>query len=131
MPEQLGGGTFYLTGIRDAQGQLLDGTSTYRLRVPGDTPAKDFWSVIVYSMQTKGYVSGVERVGLSDLNDGKRMKYNEDSSVDVFFAPQAPEGLESNWIPTGEPFFLLFRLYGPDKPLFDKTWKLADVEKVG
>ena len=130
LPKQLGGGTFYLTGIRDAQGRLFDGTSTYRLRVPVDTPAKDFWSVIVYSMETKGYVSGVERVGLSDLNDGKRMKYNEDGSVDVYFAPQAPEGLESNWIPTGEPFFLLFRLYGPDKPLFEKTWKLADVEKV-
>jgi hypothetical protein len=24
---------------------------------------------------------------------------------------------------------LLFRLYGPEKPLFDHTWKLPDVEK--
>jgi hypothetical protein len=22
------------------------------------------------------------------------------------------------------------RLYGPEKPLFDKTWKLPDIEKV-
>ena len=60
-------------------------------------------------------------MGLSDLNDGKTMKTNGDGSVDVFFAPRAPDGLESNWIPTGEPFFLLFRLYGPDEPLFEKT----------
>ena len=58
------------------------------------------------------------------------MKANEDGSVDVYFAPKAPQGLASNWIPTGEDFFLLFRLYGPDKPLFDKTWTLVDVEKV-
>jgi hypothetical protein len=24
---------------------------------------------------------------------------------------------------------VLFRLYGPEKPLFDKTWKLPDIEK--
>jgi hypothetical protein len=24
----------------------------------------------------------------------------------------------------------LFRLYGPEKPLFDKTWVLPDIEKV-
>jgi hypothetical protein len=24
---------------------------------------------------------------------------------------------------------VLFRFYGPDKPLFDKAWRLADVER--
>jgi hypothetical protein len=24
----------------------------------------------------------------------------------------------------------LFRFYGPEKPMFDKTWKLADIEKT-
>ena len=27
-------------------------------------------------------------------------------------------------------FELMFRLYEPQKPLFDKSWKLPDVEKV-
>ncbi len=58
------------------------------------------------------------------------MKSNADGTIDVFFAPAAPKGMASNWIPTGEDFFVMFRLYGPDKPLFDKTWTLADVEKV-
>jgi hypothetical protein len=131
LPKQLGGGTFYLTGLRDKDGELFDGTSTYRLRVPKDTPAKDFWSAIVYSisMKTKSFVEGVDRVGLSTLNK-ETMKFNDHGSVDIYFAPKAPKGLESNWIPTGEDFFLLFRLYGPDKPLFDKSWTLGDVELV-
>ena len=58
------------------------------------------------------------------------MKKNDDGSVDVYFAPKAPEGMESNWIPTGEDFFLLFRLYGPGKAIADKTWKLGDVAIV-
>jgi hypothetical protein len=129
LPRNLGGDTFYLTGLRDNRGNLFNGGSTYRLRVPKDTPARDFWSVIVYSMKTKGFLDGKERVGLSSNETGK-MKANADGSVDVYFAPKPPAGLESNWIPTGEDFFLLFRLYGPEKPLFEKTWKLDDVEYV-
>ena len=99
------------------------------MRVPKDTPAKDFWSIIVYSMKTKGFVEGAPRVGISSKDLGK-MKVNADGSADVYFAPKAPAGLESNWIPTGEDFFLIFRLYGPGKPLFDRSWTLDDVEKV-
>ncbi len=129
LPKNLGGDTFYLTGLRDHDGNLFDGASTYRLRVPKDTPARDFWSVIVYSMKTKGFLDGKDRVGLSSKELGK-MKANADGSVDVYFAPKPPAGLDSNWIPTGEDFFLLFRLYGPEKPLLEKTWKLDDLEKV-
>jgi len=130
LPKVLGGSTFYLTGLRDKDGNLMNGKDTYKLTVPTDTPAKDFWSVIVYSMRTKGFVDGVDRVGLASRQIDQ-MKKNADGSVDVYFAPKAPEGLENNWIPTGEDFFLLFRLYGPDKPLFERSWKLGDVEKVG
>jgi hypothetical protein len=30
----------------------------------------------------------------------------------------------------GGKFEVLFRVYGPEKALFDKTWKLPDIEKV-
>lgn len=129
LPKILGGGSFYLVGLKDKNGKLMNGTDTYKLNVPADTPAKDFWSVIPYSMKTKGFIEDAEVVGLASTGLDK-MKKNDDGSVDVFFAPNAPKGMESNWIPTGEDFFLLFRLYGPDKALFDKTWTLGDVEKV-
>jgi hypothetical protein len=74
-------------------------------------------------------VEGAKPVGISS-RDKDTLQFNDDGSVDIYFAPKAPEGLESNWVPTGEDFFLLFRLYGPDQPLFDKTWVLNDVEKV-
>jgi hypothetical protein len=129
LPKYLGGGTFYLTGIRDSKGELFNGNDTYKLNVPKDTPAKDFWSVIVYSMETKGFIQGAPRVGLSSRNTDT-MKMNEDGSYDVYFSPIAPEGHEENWIPTGEDYFLLFRLYGPESKTFFKTWSLGDLEKV-
>jgi hypothetical protein len=129
LPKVLGGGSFYLFALKDKAGALLNGKDTYKLTVPKNTPAKDFWSVIVYSMKTKGFVEGANTVGLSSQDLGK-MKKNPDGSVDVYFAPAAPAAMASNWIPTGEDFFLIFRLYGPEKPLFEKTWTLADVERV-
>lgn len=129
LPKSLGGGTFYLTSLVDSDGATLNGEDTYKLTVPADTPAEDFWSVIVYSMQSKGFVKDVNRVGLAtpDLADLIR---NDDGSVDVYFAPQALEGQESNWIPTGEDFFLLFRLYGPSDGWIESGWQLNDVEKI-
>ena len=129
LPKVLGGGSFYLFGLRDRNGELLNGSDTYKLTVPRNTPARDFWSAIVYSLKTKGFVEGAAKVGLSSVDLGTMMQ-NADGSVDLYFAPRPPAGLEANWIPTGEDFFLIFRLYGPDKPLFDKTWMLDDVEKV-
>jgi hypothetical protein len=52
--------------------------------------------------------------------------------VEVSFGPEAPAGEESNWVPTrpGGGFEVLFRFYGPEPPLFDKTWRLPDIERV-
>jgi hypothetical protein len=54
------------------------------------------------------------------------VKANADGTTDVYFGPQATSGMAAKWIPTETDgrFFLLFRFYGPEKPLFDKTWGL-------
>jgi hypothetical protein len=38
--------------------------------------------------------------------------------------------MESNWVQTGEDFFLIFRLYGPGKSVLEQSWTLNDVEKI-
>ncbi len=129
LPKRLGKGSFYLMGLRDSSGTLFDGSSLYRLRVPKDVPAREFWSAIVYSRATAGFIPKVDRVGISSYQKAD-LKANADGTIDLYFGPKAPAGMESNWIPTGEDFFLIFRLYGPEKALFAKTWTLADVEKV-
>ena len=129
IPKHLGKGSFYLMGLRDKSGALFDGSSLYRLRVPKDVPAGQFWSAIVYSMKTKGFIANASKVGIGSY-DKAELKQNADGTIDLYFGPKPPEGMESNWLPTGEDFFLIFRLYGPEQALFDKTWMLPDVEKV-
>ena len=119
-----------LVDERAGAGKLLSGQNTYRLRVPADTPARDFWSVIAYSMKTKSMIPNPQnRAGLSSY-DKSKLLMNTDGSVDLTFGPTAPSGKEASWLPTGEDFFLILRLYGPGNGYFDKTWKMNDIEQV-
>ena len=60
----------------------------------------------------------------------KGLKVNDDGSVDVYFGPEAPAGEETNWAQTvpGKSWNILLRLYGLEKPFFDKTWRPGEIE---
>jgi hypothetical protein len=131
VPRRLGKATAYLLGLRDANGNTLRGDDVYKLTVPANVPARDFWSVIAYNRVTKAWIyNDINRLGLSSYDLGK-MKGNADGSVDIYFSQSAPEGLESNWVPTGgKDFFILFRFYGPEEAYFDKSFVLPDIVKI-
>jgi hypothetical protein len=128
--KHLGAGQFYLMTIRDKEGESLYGGSMYRLTVPANPPVKLYWSVTVYDRATHALIRNFPRASRSSLNP--ELQTNPDGTVDLLFGPKSLPGMESNWLPTraGSDFEVLFRLYGPESPLFDKTWKLPDIEKV-
>ena len=104
---------------------------TYRIRVPRDVPARQFWSVTVYDHATWAFIkNSLDRAGLGSL-DKSRMKLNADGSVDVYLGPVAPTGTESNWIPTMDKTpYVWPRLYGPDEAFWHKSFVMPDVELV-
>ena len=124
-------GTVYLAPIADQTGQPLEPGKTYRLRVPKDVPARQFWSLTMYDNATWSFIiNPLERNGLSSLQKDT-MKINADGSVDLYFGPKAPAGYENNWLPTmGKKPYLWFRLYAPGEAFWNKTFKLSDVELV-
>ncbi|MBN9089341.1 MAG: DUF1254 domain-containing protein [Reyranella sp.] len=128
--KRLGTAQFYLIANKDKDGNAFDGNSTYRLTVPANAPVKQYWSATVYDRETHALVRNMARASVASISNG--VQKNADGSVDVFFGPEAPAGKEANWVPTdpARKFELMFRLYQPQKPLFDKTWKLPDAEKV-
>jgi hypothetical protein len=128
--KHLGAGQFYLMAIKDKEGRPFDGGSAYRLTVPANAPVKQYWSATVYNRATHALIRGLPWSSRSSQTPG--LQKNNDGSVDIYFGPKAPAGKESNWVPTSADgkFEVLFRLYGPEKPLFDKTWRLPDIEKI-
>ncbi len=129
-PKRSGAGSFYLMTIKDASGNAFDGGSTYRLHVPANAPVKQFWSATAYDRETHGLIRNMKWSSRSSQTPG--LQKNGDGSVDIYFGAKAPGGKELNWVPTSADgkFEVLFRFYGPEKPLFDKTWKLPDIEAM-
>ena len=49
----------------------------------------------------------------------------------MYFGPTAPASHEGEWIKTipGKGWFVYFRIYGPETPAFDGSWKPGDLVK--
>jgi hypothetical protein len=123
-------GQYYLMTLKDKDGQSLAGTNTYRLTVPAKAPVRQYWSATAYDRETHALIREMPRAGRSSQSQG--LQANADGSVDIWFGPEARAGKEANWVPTNANgrFEVLFRFYGPEKPVFDKTWRLPDIERV-
>jgi hypothetical protein len=127
-PKHLGEGQFYLMTIKDKDGRDLDGGSSYRLTVPANAPVTQYWSATAYDRKTHALIRNLKWSSRSSQTP--KLQTNADGSIDIWFGPIAPADKESNWIPTvaNGKFEVLFRFYGPQQPLFDKSWKLTDIE---
>lgn len=127
---KIGVGSIYLGAYKSKDGEWLDGAKHYKLHVPPNQPAKNFWSVTLYHNLTRYLIQNKQQI--ADKSSRGDIVKNDDGSVDLYFGPTAPEGKEKNWIPTnpGEGWFAYFRLYGPLKPHFERSWVLPDIELV-
>ena len=129
--KMVGRGSQYAWTGRDSKGASLDGGKSYKLHLPPNIPVKDFWSVILYSNQTRSMIQTNQRFP-SVSSQSKGLIKNADGSIDVYFGPKAPAGKEANWVETvaGKGWNTILRLYGPLEPWFDKTWRPGEIELV-
>ena len=126
-----GTGSDYAIAYVDSGKQLFDGSKTYKLNIPADPPAGDFWAVTVYDPQTRSMLENSQRFPtVGGQTEGIRT--NDDKSFTVYFGPEAPEGNENNWVETipGKSWFVILRMYSPLKPWIDQTWRPGEVELV-
>jgi len=126
-----GAGSKYPYAIRDADGEFLDGTNTYRLHLPPDIPAALFWAVTAYNV-TDGTMPETQQM-LPSTNGYYDLPKNDDGSIDVWFGPEQPDGVvDAAFIQTvpGRNFVGCLRLYGTTAAFYDQTWKPDDIARV-
>jgi len=126
-----GAGSLYWLGLRDKDGAYLDGAKSYKLSVPQPVPQKLFWSVTVYDNATRSQIqTDQDKAALRSLVELKDAPTS--GATELYFGPNPPAGKEGQWIKTnpGKGWFVYLRLYGPDGPAFDGTWRPGDFEEV-
>ncbi|MCX5581195.1 DUF1254 domain-containing protein [Kaistia terrae] len=127
----LDAGSKYPTTLRDADGDFLNGSQSYKLHLPANPPAKLFWAVTAYDI-TDGTMPETPQL-LPSINAFNKVATNTDGSVDLWFGPQKPAGApDANFIQTvpDRNFLATVRLYGTGTEFYDQTWKPDDLVKV-
>ncbi len=131
---QPGEGQVYMTTKRDGNGDMLRADATYKVHVPSRVPVKLFWSLTLYSENTRRpYDNGGTKTSDASLDSRmKQLKYADDGSIDPYVGSKVPAAYEPNYLKTvsDDGWFVYFRLYAPELAFFDKTFKLPDFEKI-
>jgi hypothetical protein len=125
-----GKGAKYMIGFTDSASAPLSGASSYRITLPPNIPAANFWSVTLYEAENaSGLANGRP---FPSLGSRDKPAQNADGSTDIYLGPQSPAGKEANWLATvpGRGYFVILRLYGPTEAAINKSWKPGDIEKT-
>ena len=124
-------GQQYRTGYKDADGNHLIGDKHYTLTMAPNPPAKLFWSIVVYDVNTRTMILNESK---NPIVSSRTNPHQEaDGSIILHFSPTKPEGVdEKNWIQTNpeESWFTYLRFYGPTETYFDESYPLQDVKLV-
>ena len=125
-----GKGSQYLLGIRDTDGDFLSGGQAYRVHLPANVPAENYWSMVLYDADTRSLLDNGQP--FPSIASNSNLKPNADGSSDIWFGPAPPKTGSANWIKTipDRGYFAGMRLYAPTQAFFDKTWKPDDIVKV-
>jgi hypothetical protein len=125
-----GKGAMYMIAFTDTAGANLSGGSHYRLTLPANVPAANFWSVTLYDAESSSGLANGQP--FPSLGSRDQPAQNADGSTDLFLGPKAPEGKAGNWLATipGKGYFAVLRLYGPTEAALNKSWKPGDFEKL-
>lgn len=128
-------GSQYLMATVDANEQYFDGARTYRVTLPKDIPAANFWSLTLYDTQTRSMLDTPQRFPRAGSQGypSPAAEASADGSTSIYFAPEQPDGVaRGNWIQTvpDRGWFVLLRFYGPLEPFFDKSWRAGEIEPV-
>ncbi|MBC5785746.1 DUF1254 domain-containing protein [Ramlibacter sp. USB13] len=122
----------YPTAEVDADGQVLHGSHAYELRFPpgGGPRVGAFWSLTMYRRSDCLFVANpIDRYSIGDRTPGLRT--DADGSLAIRVQASDP-GPGFNWLPAppGEPFYVVLRLYQPQREHLDFHYRYPPLRRL-
>jgi hypothetical protein len=115
----------------DGDGNQLDGSNNYELRLDTTPPVDAFWSLTMYNVPKFYLVANpIQRYSIGDRTPG--LTTGDDGSLTIYIGKDAPgKDKESNWLPAPDgPFRPLLRMYQPQKAILDGSYTLPSITIV-
>lgn len=125
----------YPTYQTDSEDEPLDASKhRYTMTFPKDAlpPVKAFWSLSMYDGKTQLFIENpLDRYLLSSVMLDQ-FKQEEDGSLVLYIGKDSPgKDLEPNWLPAPDgPFYVVMRLYGPEKEALEGKWTPPELTKA-
>src|SRR5664279_153211 len=120
----------YPASAKDSDGNPYSGANKYVLHfAKGQTPpVHAFWSLTMYNNDGYFIENPINRYAIGNRNP---LKYNADSSVDLYFQNLSPgKDKENNWLPAPPGAFnLMLRMYWPAEEFLSGNWTPPAVVK--
>jgi hypothetical protein len=117
----------------DGDGNALDGSGSYELRFATPPPCDAFWSVTMYDTPDFYLVRNpIDRYSIGDRTPGLRT--DADGSLTITIQRDEPDEHErkANWLPTPSgPFRPILRMYEPREAVFDGSYELPPITRIG
>ena len=119
----------------DGDGNPLDasqGNYTLTFAKGRQPPVKAFWSLTMYDGKSQLMIENPINRYLLNSTMLSDMKLGDDGSLTLYIQKESPgKELEANWLPAPNgQFYLLMRLYWPQKAFLDGAWKAPSVTKA-
>lgn len=120
----------------DPQGERLNGSRSYRWRIPaGGVPVDGFWSLTLYEAMPDGryYLveNPIQRYSIGDRTEG--LIVAEDGAIDILIQADPPAGdATANWLPAPREghMRLALRAYLPREELQERSWLVPPLELI-
>jgi hypothetical protein len=114
----------YDVAFVDGTGAPLDGRNRYVIRFAPQPPVNAFWSLTMYSAETKIFVpNAISRYSVGDRTQGT--VYGKDGSLEIFLQKDPPSDPRerANWLPApAGRFYLVTRHYSPQAAILTGDW---------
>ncbi len=112
--------TIFATTFTDTTGSALDGSSAYTMHLPPAPPAREGWTVTVYTTKGALIPNALNRYNLAAAST---LTKNADGSIDVYVQATQPTdpAKTRNWLPvaSGQGFEVIWRLMAPPPDAID------------
>lgn len=120
----------------DNKGVQLNGNNSYQITLPADIPVREqdggFWSITMYDAKDRFMVENkIDRYKIGSTTE--KLIKNDDGSLTIYISHKQPKDkkMKANWLPApNEDFMLQFRLYEPEKEVYEGSYKLPQLYKI-